>query len=86
LGNDRWLLVTIKNILEEIPNIDSGPYYYIAKEITEYSQYFGRVIIKYHNTVQQMVRRAKEIINDLEILEILSTQYDGTDFPGYENV
>jgi len=85
LGNDMWLLVTIKNIKEELPNTDSG-IHYTAEEIIEFSQYFGRVIIKYHNTVQQMVRNAKEIINNLEVLEILSTQYEGTDFPGYENV
>jgi hypothetical protein len=85
LRNDMWLLVTIKRILEELPNKKSGVHYK-AKEIIEYSQYFGRVIIKYHNTVQQMARNAKDIINDLEVLEILSTQYDGSDFPGYENV
>lgn len=85
LDNDMWLLVTIKRILEELPNTDSG-IHYNAEEITEYSQYFGRVIIKYHNKVQQMGRNAKEIISDLEVLEILSTQYEGTDFPGYENV
>jgi hypothetical protein len=85
LGNDRWLLITIKNILEELPNTDSGVHY-TAEEIPEYSPYFGRVVIKYHNTIQQLVRHAKEIINDLEVLEILSTQYDGTDFPGYDNI
>jgi hypothetical protein len=42
--------------------------------------------IKYHRTSRQGCRKATELINELEAFEILSTQYEGDDFPGYENV
>jgi len=85
LNNDKWLLVTVKNIIEELNLNDSG-ISYEAKEISEYIKYFGRIVLKYHNTTQQMCRNALGFIEQFEVLEILSTPYEGDDFPGYENV
>jgi len=85
LNKDKWLLVTIKKISKELDNDNSGVYYE-ADELLEYKKYFGRLVIKYHNSVQQMIRNADGLIDELEVLEILSTPYDGDDFPGYENV
>jgi hypothetical protein len=79
------LLVTIKKITKELDNDNSGVYYE-ADELLEYKKYFGRLVLKYHNSVKQMIRNAVGLIDELEVLEILSTPYDGDDFPGYENV
>jgi hypothetical protein len=85
LGMDKWLLVTIKEIVKELNNQESGVHYE-AKEMAEFSKYFGRIVVKYHNEVQMLIRKADSVMDNLEVLEILSTYYEGDDFPGYENV
>jgi hypothetical protein len=85
LYNDRWLLVTVKKITKNL-NLNKAGVNYLAEDVTEYKKYCGRIIIKYHRTSQQGCRKAAGLINELEVLEILSTQYEGDEFPGHENV
>ena len=87
LDKGKWLLVTIKKIVEELDIHVSGVKYK-AEEINKFSKYFGRVVLKYHNEAgnRQMCRNALGFIEQLEVLELLSTQYEGDEFPGYENV
>lgn len=85
LYNDKWLLVTVKKITKDL-NLNRSGVNYCAEDVTEYKKYCGRIIIKYHRTSQQGCRKAAGLINKLEVLEILSTQYEGDEFPGYENV
>lgn len=84
LGNDRWLLTTIKKITEELPVTDGVGYE--ADTLQEYSRFFGRVILKYHNPYKNMGRTYASIRNDLAVSEILPAAYDGDEFPGYENI
>lgn len=84
LSNDKWLLTTIKMINKELDVVDDVGYE--ADEIEDYKQYFGRLIIKYHNTSRKMVRNYESLLNELEVIELLPVAYDGDDFPGYENV
>ncbi|GMO36968.1 MAG: hypothetical protein Ta2B_16840 [Termitinemataceae bacterium] len=85
IDKDKWLLVTIKEIVKELEKTESGVHYE-AEEIKEYSKFFGRVVIKYHNEVQMLNRKSESIMDELEVFEIMSTYYEGDDFPGYENV
>lgn len=84
LYDDKWLLTTVKRITKEIDVVDGVGYE--AEEIEKYSQYFGRLVLHYHNTNRTMGRKYATLLADLEVLEILSDSYDGDDFPGYENV
>lgn len=86
ISNDVWLLTTIKRITKLLDVPDSGGIGYEAVEIEKYKKYFGRLIVKYHNTVKSMGRKYKSVMNKLEVLEILNDYYTGDDFPGYENV
>lgn len=84
LSYDTWLLTTIKKVTEEF-----GVYNdinYKGENIEEYSQYFGRVIIKYHKTVQTQGMYYNTIKDELEVLEILPNMFDGDEFPGYDRV
>ena len=84
LSYDTWLLTTIKKVTEEF-----GVYNdinYKGEDIEEYSQYFGRVIIKYHKTVQTQGMYYNTIKDELEVLEILPNMFDGDEFPGYDRV
>lgn len=84
LADDKWLLTTIKRIKKELDVTDAVGYE--ADEIEEYKQYFGRLIIKYHNTNRAMGRTYESLLNSLEVIELLPVAYDGDDFPGYENI
>lgn len=84
LYDDKWLLTTIKRITKELDVVDDVGFE--AEEIEEYHKYYGRLVLKYYNTKRGMGRTYDSMMDELEVIEILSTAYDGDDFPGYENV
>ena len=84
LSYDTWLLTTIKRVTKELDVLDGINYE--GEEIAEYSPYFGRVIIKYHKKVQTQGMYYSTVCDDLEVLTILPTVYDGDEFPGYDKV
>ena len=84
LSYDTWLLTTIKEVEREL-NVTNG-INYEGREIEKYRCYFGRVILKHHKTYQSQGRYFKEIQDELEIVEILPSVFDGESFPGYDNV
>lgn len=84
LYDDKWLLTTIKRITQEIDVVDDVGFE--AEEIEEYRKYYGRLVLKYHNAKRGMGRTYESMMDELEVIEILSTAYDGDEFPGYENI
>jgi hypothetical protein len=44
------------------------------------------VILKYHKTAQTQGMHYNTVCNDLEVLQVLPTVFDGEEFPGYDNV
>ncbi len=86
VSTDTWLLTTIKEIVKELDVSDACGIGYEAVETEKYKKYFGRVLVKYHNTNKSMGRTYESLINELEVLEVLNDHFTGNDFPGYENV
>ncbi len=84
LGNDRWLLTTMKKIYRELDVKDEVGYE--ATQIPLYAKYYGRLIVHFHNNTRVIGRRLDSIMNDLKVLEILPVAYTGDEFPGYENI
>ena len=84
LSYDTWLLTTIKRVIRELDVLDGVNYE--GEELDEYRQYYGRVIIKYHKTVQTQGMYYPTVCDDLEVLQLLPTTFDGDEFPGYDNV
>lgn len=84
LSWDTWLLTTIKLVTKEL-NVNNG-INYEGVELEDYRQYFGRVIVKYHKTVQTQGMYYKTVCDQLEVLQLLPSQFDGEEFPGYDNV
>ena len=80
IGADIWLLTTIKRITRELPV--TGGVGYSADEVEKFQKYFGRVVVKYHNTNKGMGRIYASVMDELEVLEILNDQYTGNGFPG----
>ena len=87
MGSDEWLLFTIGRItgIKDIP-FNSGMGYEVDELKDLYDKFFGRVIIKYHKTMQSQFPNAKTVMNDLIVKEILPDVFSGFDFPGYDNV
>jgi hypothetical protein len=84
LSSDTWLLTTIKKITEDLDVCDSINYK--AEELEKYKKFYGRVILKYHKTVQTQVMYLGTVKDELEVLEILPTIFDGDEFVGYDKV
>lgn len=84
LSYDTWLLTTIKRVTKELDVFEGINYE--GEELPEYSQYFGRVIIKYHKTAQTQGMFYDTVCDELEVLEILPNVFDGDEFPGYDRV
>ena len=83
IKGDEWLLFDISEITEDLNKRNAVGYKH--KTISKYEKYFGRIIVKYHNKSQNLVRTGK-LMNDLEVYKILPDIFDDDDFPGYENV
>lgn len=84
LSYDTWLLTTIKQVTKEL-GVHSG-INYEGQELEAYRQYYGRVIIKYHKTAQTQGMFYSTVKDDLEVLQLLPTMFNGDEFPGYDNV
>lgn len=79
-----WLLFHIGKVTRDLDILDGVGYEY--EVLTEYQKYFGRLIIKYKNKAQTMIRLAKSVIDDCEIAQILPDTFDNDIFPGYDKV
>ena len=84
LRGDQWLLTTIKKITRLLDVTDGVGY--DADEVKEYEQYFGRLVVEYHNPCRTMGRKYENVMDELEVVQILNEQYTGNEFPGYKNV
>ena len=84
LRGDQRLLTTIKKITRLLDVTDGVGY--DADEVKEYEQYFGRLVVEYHNPCRTMGRKYENVMDELEVVQILNEQYTGNEFPGYENV
>lgn len=83
-NDDLWLLFHIGKITKDL-NIYNG-IGYEYEELNAYEKYLGRVVIRYKNTSQNMVRKAESVIDDISIEQILPDTFDNDIFPGYDNV
>jgi len=84
IKGDLWLLFHIGRIIKDL-NILSG-IGYEYEILNEYKKYFGRVIVRYKNQSQTMIRLANSVIDDCEVEQILPDVFDNDIFPGYDKV
>lgn len=79
-----WLLFHIGKITKDLNVFNGIGYEY--ETLSEYEKYFGRLIIKFKNNSQNMIRNAESVINDCEVAQILPDTFDNDIFPGYDKV
>ncbi|WP_341302831.1 GIY-YIG nuclease family protein [Lysinibacillus sp. FSL H8-0500] len=84
LSPDTWLLTTIKKVTNELNRLEGINYE--GEELPQYSQYYGRIIVKFHKTFMTQGRYFKDIHYQLVVQQILPSIFEGDDFPGYDKV
>lgn len=83
-NDDLWLLFHIGKITKDLDIFNGIGYEY--ENLDEYNIYLGRMIVRFKNTSQMMVRKATSVIDDITIEQILPDTFDNDLFPGYDNV
>lgn len=81
---DQWLLFDISIITKDLDRYETIGYEY--ETLNKYKKYFGRLIIKYKNKSQNLIRKAESVINECEVFEIINDTFQDDKFPGYDNV
>lgn len=59
---------------------------YEYQTLTDYEKYIGRLIVKFKNRAQTMIRNAESVIDDCYVSQILPDTFDNDLFPGYEKI
>jgi len=54
--------------------------------LLEYEKYVGRLIVKFKNKAQTMIRNAESVLDDCYVSQILPDTFDNDLFPDYEKV
>ncbi len=83
-NEDLWLLFHVGKVTKDLDKLNGVGFEY--EHLPEYDKYLGRLIVKFKNTSQNMIRKAESVINDCEISQILPDTFDNDLFPGYEKV
>lgn len=83
MSNDEWLFVSAAKILDVPCNSRAN-----VKILEKYKSFFGRLVMKYKkgNTFARYVFRMNGIIENCIVKEILSCQYNGEQFEGYDRI
>jgi len=82
--DNLWLLFHVGKITKDLNIFNGVGYEY--ETLSRYDKYFGRLIIKFKNKSQNMIRKAESVISDCEVDQILPNIFNNDVFPGYENV
>jgi len=93
IANDQWLLFDISKITKDSKILCGYGSDYEPETLHKYEKYFGRLVIKYQNPSQNVIRNALSytknkvnLIDECEVIKILEDVFDNDIFPGYENV
>lgn len=81
---DLWLLFHVGRVTKDLGIPRGVGYEYEA--LPEYDKYVGRLIIRFKNRSQTLIRNARSVMDDCYISQILPGTFDSEEFPGYENV
>ena len=84
ISNNSWLLFHIGRVTKDLNRLSSIGYEY--ETLSEYQKFFGRLIIRYKNTSQNLVRLASSVMHECEVEQILPDIFDNDVFPGYDKV
>ena len=79
-----WLLFHIGRITKDLNQFNGVGYEY--EDLPEYDKYIGRLIVKYKNKAQTMIRNAESVFDECYVSQVLPDTFDNDIFPGYDKV
>lgn len=83
-NDNLWLLFHIGKITKDLNKLNGVGYEY--EVLSDYQKYFGRLIIRFKNKAQTMIRHAHSVIDECEVVQLLPDTFDNDIFPGYDKV
>lgn len=83
-STDEWLLFHIGRVTKDL-NVQNGVGYEF-ETIAKYNKYCGRLVVRFKNKSQNMVRKAESVINECEVVKLLDGTFNNDTFPGYDRV
>jgi hypothetical protein len=83
-NEDFWLLFHVGKVTKDLNRLNGVGYEY--ESLPNFDKYLGRIIVKYKNTSQNMIRNAKSVLEECELSQILPDAFDNDIFPGYDKV
>ena len=81
---DCWLLFHVGEVTKDL-GIRNGVGYQF-KDLPQYNKYIGRIVVRFKNNSQKLVRKGDTTLPQCTIEEILPNIYNNDHFPGYMNV
>ena len=81
---DHWLLFHIGRVTKDLNKFKDVGYEF--ENLPEYEKYVGRLIVKFKNKVQAVIRNADSVIDECFVSQILPDTFDNDLFPGYDKV
>ena len=82
--NNLWLLFHVGRVTRDLNKFDGVGYEY--EILSDYEKYFGRLIVKFKNKAQTMIRLGTSVIDECEVGQVLPDTFDNDIFPGYDKV
>lgn len=83
-NENLWLLFHVGKISKDLQILNGVGYEY--ETLSDYEPYFGRLVIRFKNKSQNMVRNAESVLDDCEVAQLLPDIFDNDIFPGYDKV
>lgn len=83
-NEDLWLLFHIGKVTKDLNKLDGVGFEF--EQNSDLEKYFGRLIIKYKNKAQTMIRKASSVFDECEVVQLLPDTFDNDIFPGYDKV
>ena len=87
VSQEQWIFAGVYEVKKKnnFYEIKEGVGYDLVP-IPEYQNLYGRLVVEYKNTTQQLKRNAENVLNDIKVVELLKKPYNGVEFEGYNNI
>ena len=86
-SDDDWLLTGVRVITKVLEKPDANGVGYEAEDLQEFKPYFGRTVVRYHNTMTGSKPRWYAGVKDsLVVSSIMPDPFKGEPFPGFDKV
>ena len=83
-SENLWLLFHVSKVTKDLNLYNEPAYEY--ESLPEYEKYIGRLIVKFKNKSQTMIRLATSVMDQCEVVQLLPDTFDNDIFPGYDKV